>query len=985
MTRYLYKVKAMYVIKFKYIILFSLLLISSFSYAVDIESSWENNCNRIDTVDLWNWYSLKHYTIYEARAWAIRNVWRTELYHNWIFKEYQDNVFLANWRVIWWYTGSSCSTYSRISDVEFLTGAAIKVTYDYFNPKSYSDTTSSTYNSRPTYFTFDNKKEVTDLSVSVYPFWWWIHYYVKLNAKDSSISTTGNIASQWFFENILDLWWATSGTQLSSSKSYGVRGCNVDEVLHTVDDYEIYYTCRVYHNKSGSAINGPAKTTEWIKQWTFILSKQDYDLCGYDEQFCDNKPTISNLKQLVKSPQLSKEEFGSGTQVGYKIWKFQSGSWIILNATVSGATNTPVRLAVEVYEVWNLTTSKYIWYSTGYIEAWNTWSLDVVISFEDLWTWDYYWKAKAVDTKWNESDLVDFDDNTSWNSDFSYFEGFEPYPYGYDFYNRSVAGWTLDWWVWFWALDYFPYYWTTFIPWNKWDIFNEAFDTSIWSWFEIWSVKAILAFTALWLDSNNSFKWWSCYWMATSSMFQYAWKDFDSDFSEIVWTWNIWNNVDSPSTTFTWAWDIYNPTLKAILRSQLFQYSSHARRLLIDWKDTPENIANKILEFPDKHYILAFTWKNKNWQIIGHTVVPYKVEWNRIYFWDNNISFPSVLNRYGDVIYSYNQYLEILDNWDVKFTNYNWKSYDKISLIDIEDLYNNWEKSIPFWLSASDYLYIFHWDLDIEITDPLWNTISYNSWELIENIDWAELVVPFNASLDDEVYDDSTKMIYFSKIVENLSVKVKSRSKWDYDLTVIWWDYYAKLSWVETNTWEIDNYKFDRENLEIDFDDSRSWDYDIFYVDFNNTWSWIINLSGIDSVWANQLYSFDWDKIYVDSDDWIKYELDSDNDWSYDIESYYKLNQNFWNKFWSISWYISWNTNAKMAWRKVFIDKNHDWELQENKEKFVVTDNSGYYEFIDLKKWSYNILEVPHKNWDITYPSSKKYNIILNNCYNCSN
>ena len=204
---------------------------------------------------------------------------------------------------------------------------------------------------------------------------------------------------------------------------------------------------------------------------------------------------------------------------------------------------------------------------------------------------------------------------------------------------------------------------------------------------------------------------------------------------------------------------------------------------------------------------------------------------------------------------------------------------------------------------------------------------------------------------------------------------------------VAWWDYYTKISWVETSSWQIDIYKISREQIQLDFDDSKTstWTYDLLVDDFQNNWTWTIYRWNMTSINNLEQYEIDWTKVVNNESDSIKYQVDIDNDWSLDIESYFNSIPNSENELWSISWYISWNTNAKMAWWKIFIDKNNDGELQENKEKFVVTDNNGYYEFTDLEEWNYDIIEISHKNWDIVYPLSKKYDIILNNWQSIKN
>ena len=74
-----------------------------------------------------------------------------------------------------------------------------------------------------------------------------------------------------------------------------------------------------------------------------------------------------------------------------------------------------------------------------------------------------------------------------------------------------------------------------------------------------------------------------------------------------------------------------------------------------------------------------------------------------------------------------------------------------------------------------------------------------------------------------------------------------------------------------------------------------------------------------------------------------------------------------------------------MAWWKIYIDSNNDWKLQENQEKFVVTDNNWYYEFKDLGKWNYSIKIVMKPNWEQEKPNNNYYDIKLNNWQNIVN
>lgn len=71
-----------------------------------------------------------------------------------------------------------------------------------------------------------------------------------------------------------------------------------------------------------------------------------------------------------------------------------------------------------------------------------------------------------------------------------------------------------------------------------------------------------------------------------------------------------------------------------------------------------------------------------------------------------------------------------------------------------------------------------------------------------------------------------------------------------------------------------------------------------------------------------------------------------------------------------------------MAWWKIYIDDNNDSKLQENKERFVVTDNKWYYEFKDLEKWDYKLIIVMKPNWEQTQPINNYFDIKLNNWQN---
>lgn len=78
-------------------------------------------------------------------------------------------------------------------------------------------------------------------------------------------------------------------------------------------------------------------------------------------------------------------------------------------------------------------------------------------------------------------------------------------------------------------------------------------------------------------------------------------------------------------------------------------------------------------------------------EAVWHAVVPYKVEWDKIYFWDNNYPAPYA-NYSGNIYLAYNQYVSIQNSTTFIVTSYNWKSFTDIVMINLEDIYNSGQK-----------------------------------------------------------------------------------------------------------------------------------------------------------------------------------------------------------------------------------------------------------------------------------------------------
>jgi len=196
---------------------------------------------------------------------------------------------------------------------------------------------------------------------------------------------------------------------------------------------------------------------------------------------------------------------------------------------------------------------------------------------------------------------------------------------------------------------------------------------------------------------------------------------------------------------------------------------------------------------------------------------------------------------------------------------------------------------------------------------------------------------------------------------------------------IAWGDYYMKLEWIETTEWQLDVFTPNRTGMEINFDDTKKGEYSIIVDDFQNNGTGSIYLSSLRVQSELQKYTFDWDKVTTSDFMSIKHEVDIDNDDVYDRESYFLPMPNPQNNRGNISGYVIWNTNAKMAGWKVYLDINKNGILEENQEPFVITDNTGYYEFIDIEAWEYIVKYIPHNGWDMVTPMEWEYFIYLNN------
>lgn len=777
------------------------------------------------------------------------------------------------------------------------------------------------------------------------------HYMYILHPINFDINTWNSYSLTTAFVDNLIYFWTSNG---SSSSSYNYTGVIGDMVLEDAGAYT------------------------YIKSYGEILSS----------------PIA--LSQSFQSPDplgtwaVPEEPLEHGASVG----KFQSGSGIILRASTLDSNPEDLELHVEVYQSGSLVAS-----GSNFFNA--TWEGEVLISW--LGAWNYYWTAKSVSSTNPsiQSEVTEF-----WGSlgeqatDFEIYEWFEPYPYGYRFGNALVTNKynILNWWTRDRIDSEFPYYHIDYLPWNKWDIFDNAFNTSLNSWFETGSLKSLFAFEFLGLNTSSPsvFAGGSCYGMAISAAMNYLHDDYLNEHYQSIFMLiqdkDVWKSIPSPSSikdvdSFTY-WDEYDDTvLKSILSFQLSQHSSLNSWLRRLWEDDPLSIYDKLKDRSGNVHILTFSWKWRDGTHQSHAVIPYKLDEingeKRIYVWDNNVAYPYLESETGNVAaLAMDQYLVIKDDNTFESPLYSfWSSFDTMSIMDITDIYDSNKKSTPklFNLGAS---ISFSWDSDMVLVDSLWNISGIVDQEIIEEIPGVKVELPINTTLDDGVTKNITKFIYVDENYnQDLQIQVTGNNQESYNIKIAWKDFYFRTSSMIIEDWETDSFTVSKNILKIDFWSSKLSDYSVLLSNLTNQEEGIVYLDSLKSIDEPQLIEVNWKELRSISNS-VSYSVDMDNDWEYELESNISPTPNQDQLLSTISWYVLWDKDISMSRWKVCIDENNNGTCEENIEKFVISDKTWYYEFEWLEKWSYKILMVPRKNWEIR---NNSYTLDINNSQNITN
>ncbi len=606
------------------------------------------------------------------------------------------------------------------------------------------------------------------------------------------------------------------------------------------------------------------------------------------------------LTQQVKEPYQEKRKLW----LWEYIWKQQMWSGIIFSYNFNNKENYNVLMIVDIYD---RKTNKLIKTSYTDYSIWNT----NFVKVKDLPAWEYYWTAQLQTWDWIKSEIIKPIKNDSIKTDFKIFDWFEPYANGYKFMNNNPNPSIFSWWV-----DLYLDFSTpeknkfklvrkinNWNDWNKWKIFNNVFNIPD-------ERRRVDSFIWIWLNWTWAFQWWNCFWMSLSAMAKYRWyNDFLNKYAkwlnDNIWTWTIWEKIQEPNTKPTNIsynknlWDIDNDNLKWILALQIYQYWKDIKDLQRRFDKKKNNWMNVVKEFknnPDKNYILLIQWKKtENSEEQWHAVVPYRLEkendYYKLYIWDNNYPYPNVIEKDKNLKdtkrSAYKQYIKINKDWSWNYKRIDdiWKITTIIWLIDIDNLVSLPKQTRVVWTDENEIKYGLDWEGNIYLEDENGNITWYKDWETLEQIPWTEVykevwIVKWQQikNIYKQIYIPDTTKLDVSK----LKIKIQSTKNETYNLNVISKDFFTYFQNIETNSWDLDEFKITREDIQVNFDKNKTWDYDLLVDNFKDNWTWTVFIPQVKTIDTLHEYQINWDKVVTDEKWAITYKLDTNNDWQLD-------------------------------------------------------------------------------------------------------
>jgi hypothetical protein len=520
--------------------------------------------------------------------------------------------------------------------------------------------------------------------------------------------------------------------------------------------------------------------------------------------------TVSNVGQF-KSDGTTPIDEGAST----------TGSTVVFQGTPTNFANNPVQLQIEVEP----STIAFTGTPTAISIFSSTWGI-ISVSVSNLPSGSYHWQARAIDSQGNFSAWQTMSEPAV-ATDFTVVNTFEPYPRGFKFKNIVLDMYSMT-------------------DADKLDVFNHAFDFSNLPagennyWHDQWYDYMFN------YDKSHVIDHGECFGLSSLAALLYEKPDYVStNFSELevlLQSSNIKNlpwNLPEPSKSFLGkailgglpgaGYDASNistkPLLEAIIRLQIEQVGDSVRGALNNYPTSTIDVFNELKNnFYDygpgatntKLYLMNIYSKDNNSGdefAHAHTVLPYKINGNRIYVYDPND--PADNSLQAGV--SFNHYIDIDPAGTATYLNSpNKPIFDTLSnirIIPLENIYNNGSLPNMKLLPPSKVIFITG-NSNLSFVDNsnnlsgFLNGQSYNQIKGVEPLHMSGLL----ANATTSTFQIPTA--YIINTNKSLKVVVQGSGSGAYSLTSVKDNYLVTVSGATVGTSSLDVFNFSSSSVQ---------------------------------------------------------------------------------------------------------------------------------------------------------------------------
>lgn len=425
-------------------------------------------------------------------------------------------------------------------------------------------------------------------------------------------------------------------------------------------------------------------------------------------------------------------------------------------------------------------------------------------------------------------------------------EAYAPNPWGYSFKNNEVVDKNIP-----------------ILPGDeslteqsKWNIFISTFDLS-----NVDEKTAEEFFKEL--DKRKYFVGAYCFGMSASSLMEFVYPLYDQ-FLENQGKNTIFE-LEQPPIVFLDLYQRWNgggekgphPVLEHIIRFHLMQIGNIAIESKIDVE--PFALLNKLKEDLPKGimYVLGIGYLVEEDKVIGHAVVPYRVDGQDIYVYDPN--WPNNDNKKIEIyeesgVWKWRYKMGIFSSWPPKNAKTTF-----LQLFPIKALYNSGLK--PQLPAATGYGTLFYLDgnADLLLVDSEGKRVGLSNGLFMQEITNIKPIITFGALPDDEARP--WKQTYYGSQDNELTVVINGRiANGTYALTKFGPDYFATVSSISISDGAIDNITITSNTIRIHISQNQEPKmYNLTFNKNNNGASQTFTAINIPiTPGATHQYIFDW-------------------------------------------------------------------------------------------------------------------------------